>query len=105
MRYSIYEQMGPSTGFEDLRVLHEEATDLVVLYYDTPQASAYGRVLGMSDAIAFLERMQNVMGPPWTSRAVNEAIGAIAKLQEGRGAAAKGKDEEDEKPASWAKVG
>ena len=81
-REIIYQYIGAlDRGFSDLRIMWEKDTSLVTLYYDTPQAVAYGSVLQVDAAIEFLERMKGTAGYPWRSTPTREAMDALMRLQ------------------------
>ena len=61
-------------------------------------------MLEIDDAVQFLQRMQSVMGYPWTSRPTSECLEALGNLK-ARLAAQADESDEDTKPADWAKVG
>ena len=80
MRHIIYQHVGSDSGFRELRIVWEEGTPLVILYYETPRAASFGTVLEVPQAAAFLERMQREQGHPWNSPVVTAALEALARL-------------------------
>ena len=104
-RQTVYEYDGAGPGFKDLRILREEGTSFVSLYYDTPQASAYGNVMEVDDAIEFIERMRRVIGYPWTSPPAAEAIEALEQLKQQLAQPAAPVADDNDLPARWAQAG
>ena len=92
-RTIIYQHFGSPEGFKDLRILWDHSASLATLYYETSQTSAYGSVFSIEEAIDYIERMQQVMGYPWTSLPVSEALKALEQLKEARPSQEEAEDE------------
>ena len=80
-RIVVYQHQGAPGGFIDLRILWDGEASLVTLHYETRRDAAYGYVLRVDEAIDFVERLQRVIGHPWTSRPAYRAIEALVQLK------------------------
>ncbi len=81
-RKTIYQHPAADRSFKDLRLVWEEGTDRVILYYDTRRHNSFGTVLGFDEVAEFFQRMQRAIGYPWTTPGAAQALEAVTRLQE-----------------------